>query len=148
MKVQLSNKLRNMTDPAEPVEDSDESTAVAVEEPVVRTQPERKSRRQADKDQRKKPKRQPPWAVIVHNDDEHTYDYVIECLCKVCGLTTERAFELAQQIDTAGRAVVWTGAREVAELKQEQIRNFGPDFYAMKTVRFPLGVTIEPLPGD
>jgi hypothetical protein len=35
----------------------------------------------------------------------------------------------------------------VAELKRDQIRSTGPDFYAAKKVEFPLGVLIEPLPG-
>jgi hypothetical protein len=35
---------------------------------------------------------------------------------------------------------------ELAELKRDQLREFGPDNYAPKTVTFPLGVTVEPLP--
>jgi hypothetical protein len=35
----------------------------------------------------------------------------------------------------------------VAELKRDQIRGAGTDFYAIKPVRFPLGVLIEPMPG-
>ena len=51
------------------------------------------------------------------------------------------------QIHTAGRGIVWSGALEVAELKRDQIRSAGPDFYAMKKVDLPLNVTIEPLSG-
>lgn len=43
--------------------------------------------------------------------------------------------------------MVWSGSKEVAELKRDQVRSAGPDFYAAKKVEFPLGVTIEPLPG-
>jgi len=39
------------------------------------------------------------------------------------------------------------GQPEVAELKRDQIRAAGPDFYATKKVDFPLRVTVEPLPG-
>jgi hypothetical protein len=35
----------------------------------------------------------------------------------------------------------------VAELKRDQIRSVSPDFYAEKKVEFPLGVTVEPMPG-
>ena len=95
---------------------------------------------------RSKPKRLPPYAVIVLNDDLHTFAYVIETFRKVFGYAVERCFQLAQQIHTQGRAVVWTGPKEVAELKRDLIRGAGPDFYAAKKVDFPLGVLIEPLP--
>ena len=116
-----------------------------LDEPVVRTSRKAKA---DDKKDPKKPKRQPPYAVIVHDDDYHTYEYVIECLQRVCGHPLEKAFDLTRQIDQTGRAVVWSGPKEVAELKRDQIRGFGPDFHASVTVTFPLGVTIEPLPGE
>ncbi len=93
-----------------------------------------------------KPRRQPPYAVIVENDDDHTYAYVIEALCRFCGHTVEKAFKLAEQIDRTGQAAVWTGPLEVAELKRDQLRGMGPDFYAMRPVNYPLGVRLEPLP--
>lgn len=93
-----------------------------------------------------RPKQQPPYAVIVENDDQHTFLYVIEALMKVCGHAPEKGFLLAQQIHTQGKAVVWSGTMELAELKRDQLRGFGPDHYAPQPVTFPLGVTIEPLP--
>lgn len=119
-----------------------EEPNVATEEPVV--EPKNRAR----EERRDKPKRQPPYAVIVHNDEEHTFLYVIDILMKVCGHPKEKAFLLTVQVHETGKAVVWTGALEVAELKRDQIRGFGPDFYAEKTVRFPLGVTIEPMPSE
>jgi ATP-dependent Clp protease adaptor protein ClpS len=93
-----------------------------------------------------KPKRLPPYAVIVLNDDLHTFQYVIETLQKVFGYSKAKGFLLAERIHVVGRAAVWTGPKEVAELKRDQIRGAGPDLHASKSVRFPLGVTIEPLP--
>jgi ATP-dependent Clp protease adaptor protein ClpS len=95
---------------------------------------------------KQKPKFQPPYAVVVLNDDDHTYEYVIDTLCRVCGHSTQKAFKLAQEIDKTGRAVVWTGSMEVAELKRDQIKGMGPDFYASRPVTYPLGVHIEPMP--
>lgn len=120
------------------------SDSVALEEPQVRPKNETKP----EADDKKKPKKQPPYAVIVHDDDFHTYEYVIEVLQKICGHDLQKAFLLTQAVDLTGKAVVWTGAREVAELKRDQIRGFGPDFYAQQTVKFPLGVTIEPMPSS
>ena len=92
-----------------------------------------------------KPKRQPRYAVIVLNDDLHTYEYVIQALAKVFSYPIERGFQLAYEIDTKGRAIVWTGALEIAELKRDQIRGMGPDVFAGKPVDFPLGVELEPI---
>ena len=92
-----------------------------------------------------KTKRQPRYAVIVLNDDLHTYEYVIQTLSKVFGYSVERGFQLASEIDTQGRAIVWTGALEIAELKRDQIRGMGPDVFASQPVTFPLGVELEPI---
>jgi ATP-dependent Clp protease adaptor protein ClpS len=94
----------------------------------------------------RKPKRLPPYAVIVYNDDLHTFAYVIETFRKVFGYAPERCQQLAWQIHAQGKGIVWSGPKEVAELKRDQIRGAGPDFYATQKVNFPLGVTIEPLP--
>ena len=92
------------------------------------------------------PKRQPPYAVIVENDDFHTFEYVIEALSKVCGYDRQKSYLLAVEIDTQGRALVWSGTKELAELKCDQLRGMGPDHFGSKPVTFPLGVYIEPLP--
>ena len=95
----------------------------------------------------RKPKPMPQYAVILENDDDHTYEYVIEVLQRVVRVNVEQAYLFARQVDLTGEAVVWTGNKEVAELKRDQIKGYGPDFYARKTVRYPLGVRIEPMPG-
>lgn len=91
-------------------------------------------------------KRQPPYAVIVLNDDAHTFDYVITGFQKVFGYNVQKSFTLAKEINDKGRAIVWVGTLEVAELKKEQIESLGPDNYASRKVDFPLGVELEPMP--
>lgn len=122
----------------------------AVAEPPVAVAPakpkERERKSPAPDRSAPKPKKQPPVAVVVENDDHHTFAYVIEVLMRVCRHTPEQAWLLTNQIHHRGRAVVWTGQLEVAELKRDQIRGFGPDFYASQAVTFPLGVRLEPLP--
>jgi ATP-dependent Clp protease adapter protein ClpS len=49
-------------------------------------------------------------------------------------------------IHEEGRAIVWTGNLEIAELKKEQIESMGPDHEAMVKCDWPLGVILEPLP--
>ncbi len=92
-----------------------------------------------------RPKQQPRYAVVVLNDDVHTFEYVILALAKVFGYSTERGHQLASEVHTTGRAIVWTGALEHAELKRDQLRGMGPDVFASKPVTFPLGVELEPV---
>ncbi len=126
--------------------DQFDESAVVIEpaEPQVRTRAKPKSRSQ---DSASKPKTQPPYAVIVENDDLHTMGYVVELLQKIFGYDEQKAYVLMLQVHLSGQAVVWSGALELAELKRDQIRGYGPDLYAIAPVTFPLGVRIEPLLG-
>ena len=120
-------------------EDQSATAAAVAEPPVAETPREKRSP--------SKPKKLPPHAVVVLNDDLHTFNYVIDAFMKVFGYPREKCFQLAMQIHVQGRTVVWSGPKEVAELKRDQIRGAGPDLYAEKKVDFPLGVLVEPLPG-
>jgi ATP-dependent Clp protease adaptor protein ClpS len=73
------------------------------------------------------PQSQPPYHVVLMNDDDHTYEYVIEMLGKLFGHDEMRAFVLAREVDTTGRAVVDTTTLERAELKRDQIHGYGAD---------------------
>jgi ATP-dependent Clp protease adaptor protein ClpS len=72
-------------------------------------------------------RRQPPYHVVLINDDDHTYEYVILMLKELFAHPVERGFELAREVDEKGRAIVCTTSLERAELKQEQIHGYGPD---------------------
>ncbi len=117
-----------------------DAASVAVEAP-----PEPEVRRKERPDEAK-PKRLPPYAVIVLNDEEHSFRYVIDTFSKVFGYPREKSYSLALHIHTHGQGIVWSGSKEVAELKRDQIRAVGPDFHAEKKIGFPLGVRIEELP--
>jgi ATP-dependent Clp protease adaptor protein ClpS len=66
------------------------------------------------------------WRVIVLNDDHNTFDHVARTLARVIpGVTIERGYGIADQIHNRGQAVVWTGAKEVAELYWEQLNEAG-----------------------
>src|ERR1700745_2008252 len=72
-------------------------------------------------------KRQPPYNVVLLNDDDHTYEYVIAMLQSLFGHPPEKGFQMAKEVDTTGRVIVLTTTREHAELKREQIHAFGTD---------------------
>ena len=96
-----------------------------------------------DTDTETRTRRQPPYAVILHNDDVNTMEFVVAVLRKVFGYTVEKCVELMLEAHEKGRAAVWIGALEVAELKADQIRSCGADPFVKKGGH-PLGVSVEP----
>ena len=67
-----------------------------------------------------------PWNVIVLNDNHNTFQGVAFALSStVPGIDYDKGMTLADKIHNAGRAIVWSGHRERAELYWDQLRGFG-----------------------
>jgi ATP-dependent Clp protease adaptor protein ClpS len=96
-------------------------------------------------DEETKTRRVPPYNVILLNDDDHSMEFVVMVLTKVFSYQLEKCVQLMLQAHTSGRTVIWTGSKEVAELKVEQIRTF----HEMKGAKDigAVGCEIEPAPG-
>ncbi len=112
-------------------------------EPIVTTQTEPRSKTRPVTET----KRLPPFNVVILNDEEHTFDYVIELLTKLFHHPVKTAIELTWRIHLSGRAVVYTTHKEKAELKRDQVLSYGPD-PRMDISKGPLGCYIEPAPVD
>ncbi|AKG19961.1 ATP-dependent Clp protease adapter ClpS [Calothrix sp. 336/3] len=68
----------------------------------------------------------PNYKVIVLNDDVNTFQHVHDCLVKyIPGMSSDRAWDLTNQIHFEGQAIVWTGPQEPAELYHQQLRRAG-----------------------
>lgn len=66
------------------------------------------------------------WRVIVLNDDHNTFQGVAFALASVIpGVSYERGLRIADEIHNRGRAIVWSGHREAAELYWSQLRGHG-----------------------
>jgi ATP-dependent Clp protease adaptor protein ClpS len=111
---------------------SDQSVATA--EPAIAKPEERAEQRT---------KRQPPYHVILWNDEKHTYEYVITMLQELFGYPPEKGFVMAQEVDTQGRVLVLTTTREHAELKRDQIHAYGKDVL-IASCKGSMSATIEP----
>jgi len=93
-----------------------------------------------------KPEKLPPYNVVLLDDDDHTYDYVIEMLQKLFGHSKEKAFLMAKEVDNSGRVIVLTTHRERAELKRDQIHGYGADF-RMASSKGSMSAVVEPAEG-
>jgi ATP-dependent Clp protease adaptor protein ClpS len=66
------------------------------------------------------------WRVIVRNDDHNTFDHVARSLARfVPGMTVATGYAVADEVHNTGRAIVWSGHREPAELYWEQLSDAG-----------------------
>lgn len=69
----------------------------------------------------------PPYHTVLLDDNDHTYEYVIEMLRKLFGYPYEKAYKMAEEVDLSGRVIVYTGSYEHAEFKRDQIHAYGSD---------------------
>jgi ATP-dependent Clp protease adaptor protein ClpS len=66
------------------------------------------------------------WRVIVLNDDHNTFDHVAHTLARtIPGVTVAGGYAIADTIHNTGRAIVWSGMKETAELYWEQLDGAG-----------------------
>ena len=101
--------------------------------------------KQATPDLDRRPNQQPRYHVILLNDNDHTYDYVIGMLRKLFGCSPERAFQLAYDVDHNHRVILDTTTLERAELKRDQIHTFGRD-WRIPRCQGSMSAMIEPAP--
>ncbi|MBM3141269.1 MAG: ATP-dependent Clp protease adaptor ClpS [Chloroflexi bacterium] len=80
--------------------------------------------------------------LVLLDDDQHTYDYVIEMLGAIFGYGVEKAFALARIVDTEGRVILETASRAQCERHQSQIHAYGPD-PKIATCRGSMSAVIE-----
>src|SRR5215469_3800315 len=70
----------------------------------------------------------PLYRVVLLDDDDHTYDYVIEMLQKIFIFTAEQALRHAQEVDSMGRTVLITCELPEAEFARDQVHGYGRDW--------------------
>ncbi len=93
------------------------------------TKPKR-ARKTAPK--RKPPQILPPWKVLLHNDDQNSFEHVILTIVELTPLNEEDAVRRTNEAHETGVALLLTTHKELAELYKEQFQSKG------------LVVTIEP----
>jgi ATP-dependent Clp protease adaptor protein ClpS len=70
---------------------------------------------------------EPLYHLILLDDNDHTYEYVVELLGHVFGYGKEKAFALACVVDSQGRAVLETAEHERVLRDQGKIHAYGAD---------------------
>ena len=83
------------------------------------------------------------YHVIILNDDEHTFDYVIEMLQTVFAVPYATALAHTMEADSTGSSIVLTTNLEEAERKRDQVHAYGPD-WRMPQSRGSVAALVEP----
>lgn len=102
-----------VVDPRESVSDEETATATMV--------PEKK------KDPKRKEREVPRYNVVLWDSDHHSYEYVERMLRELFGHAPETCHQMAVEVDTRGKVIVFTSTQEHAELKRDQILAYGKD---------------------
>ena len=96
------------------------------------------------KKQQNKTKKQPRYHVILWDDTDHSYDYVVLMMKQVFRHPIETGFQIAKEVDNSGRAICLTTTLEHAELKRDQIHAFGKDELIARC-KGSMSASIEPV---
>ena len=67
------------------------------------------------------------YHVVLLNDEDHTYDYVIEMLMEVFAFSEDKAYKHTVEVDTQGHSRLVTLPLKDAEKKRDEVHAFGPD---------------------
>jgi ATP-dependent Clp protease adaptor protein ClpS len=88
----------------------------------------------------------PVYNVVLLDDDDHTYDYVIEMLQALFVFSFDQAYQHAVEVDTQGRTILLTCTLSEAEFARDQVHAFGPD-RRMPRSKGSMSAVIEPACG-
>jgi ATP-dependent Clp protease adaptor protein ClpS len=83
------------------------------------------------------------YHVIILNDEEHTFDYVIEMLEAVFNMSYTTAVAHTLEAHNTGSSIVLTTNLEEAEHKRDQVHAYGPD-WRMPNSRGSVAALVEP----
>jgi ATP-dependent Clp protease adaptor protein ClpS len=80
--------------------------------------------------------------AILINDEEHSYEYVVEMLGAVAQLGRSQAFKCAVEVDLAGRTAIKSGSREECEKIVLGVKSYGAD-HRMLNSRSSMHAVVE-----
>src|SRR3974377_2035693 len=89
---------------------------------------------------------EPKSHVALLDDNEPTYDYVIEMPQKLFCYSAAEAFRHAVEVDTTGRTIVITCELPAAEFARDQIHGYGADWRMPGRSKGSMRAIIEPAP--
>ena len=84
-------------------------------------------------------KEPPKYAVLLHNDDYTTFDFVVEVLERYFHKTAEEAAQITLRVHHEGKGLAGIYSGQIAETKTVQVSDYA------KSQGYPLKCTMEPI---
>jgi ATP-dependent Clp protease adaptor protein ClpS len=85
----------------------------------------------------------PLYRVVLLDDNDHTYDYVIEMLQRIFIFSLDQAYRHAEEVDRRGRTVLITCELAEAEFARDQIHAYGRD-WRLERSQGAMSAVVEP----
>ena len=85
----------------------------------------------------------PLYRVVLLDDNDHTYDYVIEMLQRIFIFSLDQAYRHAEEVDRCGRTVLITCELAEAEFGRDQIHAYGRD-WRLERSKGSMSAVVEP----
>ena len=86
----------------------------------------------------------PLYRVVLLDDNDHTYDYVIEMLQRLFIFSLEEAWQHTEEVDRTGRTVLMVCELGAAEFARDQIHAYGPDWRLARS-KGSMSAVVEPV---
>lgn len=83
------------------------------------------------------------YHVILLNDEDHTYEYVVEMLMEIFDFSEDQAYQHTVEVDTKGHSRLATLALPEAEKKRDAIHAYGADYRLPRSLG-AMAALIEP----
>ena len=77
------------------------------------------------------------YAVIMHNDDYTTMDFVVSVLTKIFHKTDEESHKIMMKVHTTGKSIVGIYTYDIAMSKRVQAESYATEN------EFPLKITVD-----
>lgn len=66
-----------------------------------------------------------PYVLILHNDDQNSFDWVIECLMKICKHELEQATQSSYLVHYTGKCDVKRGDKSTIQKMYDGLKSAG-----------------------
>src|SRR5205085_10028242 len=75
----------------------------------------------------------PLYRVVLLDDNDHTYDYVIEMLQRIFIFSLDQAYRHAEEVDRCGRTILITCELQPDVYASDQFHSYGPVWSVSRT---------------
>jgi ATP-dependent Clp protease adaptor protein ClpS len=85
----------------------------------------------------------PQHNIVLLDDNLHTVEYTVKTIVDIFGIANDDAKSMVLNTHQFGKAIIWTGHKELAELKLELLKDRKPEIINGQKIATPLNIILE-----